>query len=604
MIGKRSLMIENLDLARSVPFKQFAICNDQFAICNLFFPFVLLMFLAPAPTVRADDLVGQLPRIVSVAETYNNRPFEYRIVQRAEKTAYTVYRLSYPSPVVTEWEANNTVPAEYYVPNGIEPGGPRRPAVICLHILDGDFELVRITCSVLASRGIPAVMFKLPYYGERGLPHGPDALARDPEMFVGALAQALEDVRRTVDLLASRPEIDPDCIGITGISLGGITAATAAAQEQRIHRAVLILAGGDLGRVIHHARETKDLSNLILGLPLDAQDRVETALDAVDPLCCADKLAARAASGRVLMVNAGEDEVIPPECTRQLAAELGISDKVIWLEGLGHYTAMAELPRVLETTADFFARDLPPELQAVGQTVRDTTPVAVVASLIQQVTAMAVSKPAEGRCHFADLDVSITPAGEETFDGRLRFVHGSGHRFRLDCRLPVVGEASLGQSGYPWIASGSKAVFKGVCDEPAEPVDPLALADAWQVGRLKMLAGAAAGVALAPDVLNQFCTVADGTRRDGPRAIDVVIKGNSPASFRLSMRDDGRTPQMLSFNVAGTRGRIVFRGWQTNTVAHASMFAEPEDVPVKEVPRDDVYRVFAAMFNFAMENAQ
>ena len=38
-------------------------------------------------------------------------------------------------------------------------------------------------------------------------------------------------VRRTVDLLASRPEIDPERIGITGISLGGIVAVTAAESE-------------------------------------------------------------------------------------------------------------------------------------------------------------------------------------------------------------------------------------------------------------------------------------------------------------------------------------------------------------------------------------
>ena len=44
--------------------------------------------------------------------------------------------------------------------------------------------------------------------------------------------QAEQDIRRTVDLLASRPEIDPQRIGITGISLGGIVAATVAAPSR------------------------------------------------------------------------------------------------------------------------------------------------------------------------------------------------------------------------------------------------------------------------------------------------------------------------------------------------------------------------------------
>ena len=59
------------------------------------------------------------------------------------------------------------------------------------------------------------------------------------------------------------------------------------------------------------------------------------------------------------MINAEKDEVIPRRCTVKLAEAFGIADRVVWLEGLGHYTAMAELPRALRITADFFAQDLP-----------------------------------------------------------------------------------------------------------------------------------------------------------------------------------------------------------------------------------------------------
>ena len=72
-----------------------------------------------------------------------------------------------PSPVQTSVEPNNTVPAELYMPRGAKPGGPKRPAVICLHIMDGNEELVKISCSALAARGIPALWFNLPFYGPR-----------------------------------------------------------------------------------------------------------------------------------------------------------------------------------------------------------------------------------------------------------------------------------------------------------------------------------------------------------------------------------------------------------------------------------------------------
>jgi len=194
----------------------------------------------------------QQPETIAVQNTYNDSPFEYRISLLAERPAYRVFRLTYPSPVVTELEQNNTVPADYYLPRNLQPGA-KYPAVICLHILDGNEPLTELVCSVLAARGIPALSVKLPYYGPRGLPgKGPNALAENPKLFLGAIRQSGEDVRRTVDLLASRPEINPERIGITGSSLGGITAATAAGVEPRLHRAVLLLAGGDLlkpGRV-------------------------------------------------------------------------------------------------------------------------------------------------------------------------------------------------------------------------------------------------------------------------------------------------------------------------------------------------------------------
>ena len=247
----------------------------------------------------------------TVSQTYNDAPFDYRIRLLIERPQFRVYHLTYPSPVVTPLTQNNTVPADYYLPNGIKPGDAKRPAVICLHILDGNEPLTDLMCSVLAGRGIPAISFKLPYYGPRGLAKGPEALADDPHLFVGAIFQAGEDIRRTIDLLASRPEIDPGRIGITGISLGAIMAATAAGAEPRLHRAGLILSGGDLLTIIYHARETRPLAAMLQKLPEAERADVEAKIAARDPLRFAAGLREQAREGRVLMINAAQDEVIP-----------------------------------------------------------------------------------------------------------------------------------------------------------------------------------------------------------------------------------------------------------------------------------------------------
>ena len=402
---------------------------------------ILAVFLMGAVVGRGSPAADLSPRtypaVVSVSKTFDGKPFAYRIDSRAERSGYWVYRLSYPSPVVTPVPQNNTVPAEYYVPSSVHAGEPKRPAVICIHILDGNMELVRMTAAVLASHGVPAILFKLPYYGERGLPGGPEAMAHDPKMFLSAISQAMQDVRRTVDLLASRPEIDGSRIGITGISLGGITAATAAEYEPRLSRAMLVLSGGDLMKIIHHARETQDLSRLINGLPDKEKAEVEKIISEVDPVQHADRLRDRAKLGRVLMVNAAEDEVVPRECTESLASSLGIAQRVQWLDGLGHYTAMAELPQVLQEMAEFFAQDLPPGTQVApppsGAAVQ-ASPVQVLLAIVQQGVGFLTTEPAKGHCHLADVEVSATLQGHKPMEGRLP-AH-SGHPGEVQVRMP------------------------------------------------------------------------------------------------------------------------------------------------------------------------
>jgi dienelactone hydrolase len=573
-------------------------------------PIAMTAVVATAFVVFSNHLAARaaepdpLPQIVHVAETYNNSPFAYRIESRREEAGYTIWRLTYASPVITKVPQNNVVPAEYYLPDGIRPEDPKRPAVICMHILDGNFVLARLTCSILASHGIPAMMIKLPYYDERGLPDGPRALAANPALLVEALSQGLEDVRRAVDLLTSRPEVDSERIGIAGISLGGIVAATSAGAEPRFHRVILILAGGDLNRLIHHAQETELLSRLIKQLPPKERAELEQAIDKVDPLRYAAGLRDRARQGRVLMVNAAEDETVPRQCTEKLAAALGMSDRVKWLDGLGHYTTMAALPQVLATAIDFFGQDLPPGVEMPRPAPRSGTPLEVAASLVREVFTFAAFEPQPGRCHFLDFTLSATPEGDDPFEMRARLIRGEKGRFKLDCDLPFVGRAAMGQNSYPWMVSGRKVLFKGTGGPAREADNPLAFAAAENVIALQMAAGAAVGVSFAPHLLNQWIEVADDTPKQGPPAIRIIIKEDNLGSLRVILREDGRTPEHATFDVAGVRGTVTFRGWQINTVAHDALFDPPAGLPEKEVDRQDLYRMFSAMFNFAVESAQ
>ena len=59
-----------------------------------------------------------------------------------------VWDVTFPSPIKTAEESNNTVHGEYY--RSRQSG--RRPAVVVLHILGGDFPLSRLFCNALGAR--------------------------------------------------------------------------------------------------------------------------------------------------------------------------------------------------------------------------------------------------------------------------------------------------------------------------------------------------------------------------------------------------------------------------------------------------------------------
>lgn len=557
-----------------------------------------------ASTVAQADQAESYPQTFSVAQTYNQKPFDYRIESHEEKAGMVVYRLTYPSPIVSPVKQNNTIPAEYYVPKGIRADQARRPAVICLHILNGNYELERMCCTMLATHGVPAIMFKLPYYGERALPGGRKAMAANPQLFAGALTQGVEDVRRTVDLLASRPEVNPQRIGVTGISLGGILAGTVAGQEPRLWRAMLILAGGDVMEIIRQAPEARPLKAVLESLPVQQKTAVETALGQVDPLRHAPGLRDRAQERRVLMVNAADDGVIPRACTERLAAALGIADRVDWLDGLGHYTAMAAFPQILKTAANFFAQDLPQELkpQPASQASGQRTPAQAVISLLQDLAAFGTTEPAQGRCHLADLQVMATLKDGKPILGRLEAVRGAQNRFRLKVEVPLVGRAAIGQSSYPWLAANQKMLFRG--ESGHEPTSPLAFVTDKNLVKLRVVAGALAGVSLSPDMLAQVVTVADDTRDGGTPAVRITLKDKHQGSLRLVQKADGRTPLALEFDIDGARGRILFRTWQINTVAHEALFDPPAGMPEKIVDGADLVRIFSAAVNFGLERVE
>jgi dienelactone hydrolase len=308
---------------------------------------------------RGDVTFRPGPDEPSVPERFRLEPavFTYELEPVLATPRYSVSRLRFPSPVTTADPVNNVVHAEYFQPIG---AGPKRPAVVVLHILGADFPLSRYMAARLADRGIAALFVKLPYYGERRPPGGGlDAkrfLSADIERTVTAMRQGICDVRRAAAWLASRPDIDPLRLGVSGISLGGIVSSIVVAVDPSIREGAFLLAGGDLSTILWQMPEGKAFRARWLESGRTLAD-LKALTDPFDPLLYASRLKGK----RVFMMAGTVDEVIPPACARALWEAAG-RPPIRWYD-CGHYSAVGFLLPGIRRTVDFFANseDVHPE---------------------------------------------------------------------------------------------------------------------------------------------------------------------------------------------------------------------------------------------------
>ena len=125
------------------------------------------------------------------------------------------------------------------------------------------------------------------------------------------IAQTVFDLRRAVDFLETRPEIDSKRIGCFGISLGGIISTVFCGVDKRVKVPVIALAGGGL----HFAFKFQALT-----------DETKIYFSIIDPINFVDKISPRP----LLMLNAEKDEIIPPITSRLMYKKAGEPKNIVW----------------------------------------------------------------------------------------------------------------------------------------------------------------------------------------------------------------------------------------------------------------------------------
>ena len=285
----------------------------------------------------ADDKANGVPERFRL----DNHTFDYELTLKHDlkNTGVEVHTLTFPSPVTTKHESNNTVPCEYYLPKGAKG----RPAVVVLDILDGAMVVSRAQALWLAQHDIPALIVQMAYYG----PRRPEKekvrlLSTDVEKSVANITQTVLDCRRAVAWLESRPEVDAKRIGLLGTSLGSFVGGVAAGVEPKISRACLLLGGGGLVDAFQQHKQAGPAIAL-LALTGITPVKLKKQIDPVDPLTYAELLKAK----KLLLIGASRDDVVPPVAMKTLWEATG-KPSILWVDATHVGAALYLLPMMRE----------------------------------------------------------------------------------------------------------------------------------------------------------------------------------------------------------------------------------------------------------------
>jgi dienelactone hydrolase len=200
-------------------------------------------------------------------------------------------------------------------------GAKPYPAMVLLAGSGGhkDTDYIRLVADMLAGMGCASISIDAQYHGERSRKdRSGDIHLINETTSRDAWVQTVIDLRRAVDFLCSRPEVDKARIGYLGFSQGGMIGATFLGVEPRIRAAVLAVAGGGL-------------ADWGAKLGLTASPRMTANAEIVEPTLHIGRFAPRP----LLMLSAKRDELIPASATEALYAAAGEPKKLIWYNA-GH----------------------------------------------------------------------------------------------------------------------------------------------------------------------------------------------------------------------------------------------------------------------------
>lgn len=242
--------------------------------------------------------------VINYYEYDRGLPLEDSVQLISDSTGYQIYAVAYTSV------HNKRVTGLLSVPSNPKP----QPVVILLHGL-GDrktVDYIEAGHDHYIRDGYAVLRIDIDNHGDRkehdydfDLTDGYRYWTRD------LVTQTVFDLRRGIDFLETRTDVDASRIGYYGISLGGVIGTIFCGVDERVKAPVIALAGGNL--------------SLMFGLDAFSED-TKDFFSIIDPINFVEKISPRP----LLMINSENDEVIAPITSKLLFKKADEPKKIIW----------------------------------------------------------------------------------------------------------------------------------------------------------------------------------------------------------------------------------------------------------------------------------
>jgi dienelactone hydrolase len=198
--------------------------------------------------------------------------------------------------------------------------GPR-PGIVLMHGAPGNARQMAGLGQVLAEHGAVVIAIDAPFARRSGSWVRYDAEDRAEQI------QLIKDLQRAVDVLRTRPNVDPARIAYLGISYGGAMGALFVGIERRLKAAVLVVGDGGL---VSHFTGPEDTS-FLASLSCAARLSWFRAMTPIEPI----RFIPHASPTALLLQSGRLDELVPVADAEALHAAAPQPRTILWYDA-GH----------------------------------------------------------------------------------------------------------------------------------------------------------------------------------------------------------------------------------------------------------------------------